>query len=336
MGFSTSLVGKSTAQITRLKNMNIQFQDLQRQLSTQKKNATFSGFGAQAIRIQDLRGESMKLARFQENIQRVDTRMNMVLNSVEKMRDLGRQVQDVIVIQTTEGEVEIDNIKNVAQSNLRFMEDLLNTKDGDRYIFSGTASELKPMQNMQGLLNRMQVEVDNWLNGSQSVDDLINTIENLSDTDLGFAPQITAAGRVTTKIDETVDVDYTVMANEQGFKDMLKGMALAQALEFPDAAVDIGTESEFHQLLKYNSNLVASGSKQMEKSSFRLSAEFALLDNVQQQHIVEKGIADTLIAETENVDTTDVVVNIQALQTQMTASYEASNIMAQLSLVNYL
>ncbi len=336
MVFTSSLVGKTTSQITRLKSMNFQFQELQRQLATQKKHDTFSGFGAQAIRVQDLRGESMKLNRYQENIKRVDTRMNMVLNSVEKMRTLGKQVQDVIVIQTTEGEVEIDNINNVAQANLRFFEDLLNTKDGDRFIFSGTAAELEPMENLQNLRNRMNQEVTDWLNGTQTADQLIANVEAMSDLDLGFAPQLTAAGKVTTRVDDNVDVDYTVMANEQGFKDMLKGMALAEALKFPDAAVDIGTESEFHQILNYNKNLVAGGSKSMQGSSYRLSAEFALLNNVQEQHIVEKGMTDTLIAETENVDTTDVVINIQALQTQMTASYEASNIMAQLSLVNYL
>lgn len=336
MVFTTSLAGKTTSQITRLKSLNYQFQELQRQMSTQKKHATYSGFAAQAIRIQDLRGESNKIARYQENIQRVNTRMNMVMNSVEKMRDLGKQVQDVIIIQTTEGEVEIDTINNVAQANLRFFEDLMNSKDGDRFIFSGTASEEKPMQNMQALINRMQSEVDNWLDGTQTVDQLITNIENLSDVELGLAPQITAAGHVTTKIDETVDVDYTVMANEKGFKDMLKGMALSQVLKFPDAAVDVATEDEFHKLLTYDANLVSGGSKAMKEASYRLSSEFALLKNVQDQHVTEKGMADTLIAETENVDTTDVVINIQALQTQMTASYEATNIMAELSLVNYL
>jgi len=311
-------------------------QDLQRQLASGKKHNTLSDFKTDAFRIQDLRAESSRLDVYSKNMKRVQTRMNIMLDSVEQMRTLGNQIQDTIQIQTREGEVDIQDINSVADMNLSFLYDLMNAKDGDRYLFAGTDAGNKPLENIDNLINTMDAEVSNWLNGSQTYDDMIANIDNLSDKALGLSSSLSSAGEVTVKIDNNVNIDYSIKADEDGFKDMLKGFALAKAIRFPDAATDVATESEFHKLLTYTGNLVAGGVEKAKDSSYSLSSQYSLLKNVQQQNVSQQGMLTTMIEEKENADPSEVIIGLQSMQTQLTASYEVTRIMSEMSLVNFL
>lgn len=336
MTFSVSLQGNSTTQSLRLKSMNSQLSDLQRQLATQKKHDKISGFGTKAFRIQDLHEQNKKLDIYQENTKRVSTRMQMMTESLEQMVTSAQDVQDTILTQTREGEVDLSDIQNIADTSMRFMQDLLNTSDGSRYLFSGSASSSKPMDNMAALESNVNAEVSKWLDGTQTFDEMMTSIDSYTDEQLGLSSDLAGAGKTTTKISDSVDVDYTAKANSDAFKNVIKGMALAKAAQFPDAATDIGTEAEFHKLLDTANNYLEDGIQGMRDTGFDLGAEYNLLKRVDEQNKSDSNMSQSLISDMEDADPTEVVVQIQSLQTQLTSSYEVTRIMSQLSLVNYM
>ena len=333
---SVSLLGSSITQSGRLKSLNVELQDLQRQLASQKKHETYSGFRTDAFRIQDMHEQTSRLQVYGQNIKRVETRMNMMLDSVEQMRTLGNQIQDSILTQTREGDVNVEDINIVGDMNLSFLYDLMNVKDGDRYLLAGTDSENQPLEDINGLVESMNVEISNWLDGTQTYDQMITNIDNLSNEALGLSTTLSSAGAVTVKVDDNVNIDYSLKADEQGFKDMLKGFALAKALKQPDEAVDIGTKDEFQKLLTYTSNLVGSGVDKAKNSSYRLSSQYNLLKNIKEQNTSDTGMLQGLISDKEDADPTEVVIALQGMQSQLTASYEVTRIMSEMSLVNFL
>jgi flagellin-like hook-associated protein FlgL len=67
-----------------------------------------------------------------------------------------------------------------------------------------------------------------------------------------------------------------------------------------------------------------------------LGIKFSTLQTVQDNHQTDAATLDKLLIEKENVDTTEVAVQIQSLQTQLSASYEVTSLVSQLSLVNFL
>lgn len=336
MTYSVSLMGKSSTQSMRLNSMNSQLQDLHRQLATQKKYDNISGFGTKAFRVQDLRADVDRLSVYQDNNKRVNTRMEMMMNSMDKMIETTQGIQDSVLVQTRSGEVELADINNIADTGMRFIEDLLNTSDGSRYLFGGSASQSKPMDALANMEANFEAEMDSWLDGSQSFSDMMNNIDNFTDAELGLNTDLSLAGKVTTKISDGVDVDYTALANEEGFKTVLKGVALAKAARFPDPATDVGTEEEFHMMLDEVNGFLKTGVEEMRSTSYRLGSEYNLLKDVENQNQNDMNLSESLLSEMEDADPTDTVVKIQSLQTQLTSSYEVSRIMSQLSLVNYM
>jgi flagellar hook-associated protein 3 FlgL len=333
---TTSLIGRTASQNLRLRNLNLQLQDLQRQLSSQKKHASFTGFDTEAFRIQDLRATSDRISVYQNNIDRVKTRVELTLDSVTQIRDIAAEVEDSILIQTREGEVDIERINTIADANLRFLQDLLNTQDGTRNILAGTDSQTPPFESFTNLINNFDNEISDWLDGTQTVNDLFTNVENFTDTDLGLSASLSSAGSVSTRIDEQVTVDFSVLANEEGFKNIIKGLALAQAVQFPDEAVDIGTESEFHQILNQSVDYIRTGVDQLQDINARVSSELNLILGVEENNARDFNLAEGLIAEKEQIDTAEAIVNIQNLETQLTASYEVTRLTSELSLVNFL
>ena len=333
---TTSLLGKTASQNYRLRSLNLQMQDLQRQLSSQKKHASLTGFDTKAFRIQDLRATSDRLGTYQNNIDRVKTRVELTLDSVTQIRDIAAEVEDSILIQTREGEIDIERVNTIADVNLRFLQDLLNTQDGTRNILAGTDSQTPPFESFTNLANNFDNEVANWLDGTQTMSDLMNNVENFTDTELGMSASLSSAGSVSTKIDDQVSVDFSVLANEEGFRNIIKGLALTRAAQFPDEAVDVGTESEFHQILNRATEYIRTGMDQLEDINARVSSELNLILGVEENNKRDFNLAENLIAEEEQIDTAEVIVNIQNLETQLTASYEVTRLTSQMSLVNFL
>lgn len=336
MTYSVSLMGKSNAQTLRLQSMNGQLQDLHRQLSSQKKHEKMSGFGTQAFRVQDLRADVNRMETYQTNTHKVTTRMQMMTDSLDKMVETAQGVQDSVMIQTRDGGVEIGDINNIADTAMRFMEDLLNTSDGNRYLFAGSATGSKPMDALATMEANFKDEMTNWRNGSQTYDQMMTNINNFTDAELGLNSDLSVAGKVTTKISDGVEVNQTALANESGFKTLLKGIALAKAAEFPDESVDIGTADEFHDMMDEITIFLKEGTEDLRETGYRLGSEYSLLKSVEEQNENDINLAETLISEMEDADPTDTVVKIQSLETQLTSSYEVSRIMSQLSLVNYM
>jgi flagellin-like hook-associated protein FlgL len=52
--------------------------------------------------------------------------------------------------------------------------------------------------------------------------------------------------------------------------------------------------------------------------------------------VQDRATLANLIGQKEDADTTEVVAQIQSLQTQLQASYQVTSIISQLSLVNFI
>lgn len=333
---SISFLARHNAQTQRLQDMRAQLADLQRQIATQKKTDTLSGHGSDATRVQRLRAERSQATSFIQNIDVVNTRATLMSDAMTQAAEIARQVLDGIALQTREGEVEISTINTIANENLKFLRDLLNTKEGDRYLFSGSDTANAPHDDLLGLNGNFQGEISDWLSGGQSLNQMLADMNGFTPADLGYASSLSTAGSVKAHVDFNLEVDYTVRADSQGFTDIMKGLALAANLDYPDPSVDVGTESEFHAALDEVNALLSSGVKAVETDAFNLNTKISFMQSVQDRHVQDEQTFTTLISGIEDVDTAEVISKLQALDNQLVASYETTSIVNQLSLVNFL
>lgn len=332
---SSSFLGQSNTQIARLKRLNADMADLQRQVSTQKKYEDFKGFGAAAQNIQDYRMTKEHLQVYMTNIDATIPRVNLMTDSMTQATDLTHQLTGMLQVEMRKGTIAINTLNTLADQNLNFVHDLANTKLDGRYLFAGSDTQSEPMIDQDLLKNNMETQVDDWLNGVITTDQLIAAVDAMTPTELGMNPALTAAGTVNVRINQSTEVDYTSKADSNGLQDVVRVMALAAKLKLP-GATDTPTLDEFHQVIDYIMSKGKTAVDTIQQEQVTLASKFTIISDVKDKHQQDMGLMDQLLIKNENVDLNEAVTKLQSLQTQLSSSYEVTRILSQLTLANFL
>ncbi|MFN7114621.1 MAG: hypothetical protein ACK4PK_09735 [Alphaproteobacteria bacterium] len=333
-----SFLGQSTTQIGRLKQLNTTLYDLQRQLTTQKKFDNISGFGAQAYSVQKLRADKTQLNAFLTNISTVKTRVQVMSSSLQQSSDAGRLMVDAVSTFYKYGATDVDTVRLVARQQLDLMRDVANLEVDGRYLFAGNATDQEPFSNYGQLDLNMQNLLGDWQAGSITTAQLIASFDALSDTDLGFNPALSSAGKVTTQIDKSLNIDYTSIATDNGMKDIMRALALAANLTPVDPALAPPgpTQADQDAIIAHIVNVIEGGTAKTDRGNAQLGVHLATLETSETQHLLDSALFDKILIDKENADTTEVVAKIQSLQTQLTSSYEITSLTSKLSLINFI
>lgn len=333
-----SFLGQTNTQIARLKQLNMSLTDLQRQLTTQRKYDNISGFGAEAYSVQKLRTDKAQISAFLTNTSNVETRLQVMSSSLQQASDSGRLMIDAVSSFYKFGATDVDTVRLVARQQLDLMRDVVNLEVDGRYMFSGSATDAEPFSNYGQADLNMQNLLSDWHAGTITTAQLIASFDALSDTDLGFNPALSSAGSVTTQIDKSLNIDYTSIATANGMKDVMRALALAANL----TAVDLSAsppgpaQADLDAVIDHIVETLKSATNTTDRNNAQIGVHLATIQSVETQHLNDLGLFDKILIGKENVDTTEVVARIQGLQTQLTASYEVTTLVSQLSLVRFI
>jgi flagellar hook-associated protein 3 FlgL len=336
MSNGISLLGQSNAQTNRLLDMNKSLIDLQRQMATSKKNETLAGFGFESSRVLRHRMDINSLTQYNSNIDVASTRIELMTNSMEQAYKLGEQVMNAIGGELLGGTVDMEAINTIAKNSLDFLQTLVNTEIDGRYLFSGSATNVPTLSSRSAVGTLSQSEVTNWLNGTTSTAQMMSNLRGYTDAEIGFDPALSTAGPVSIRVDQDVEVDYAVVGSNNGFDKLMKAFALAANLKIPDAATDVPDTEALGGALIELQNLIREGTQELTNASKSLSSKYAMVEQIKDRQSEDLALAHKLTDTAENADTAEVLVKLQYLQNQLAASYQVTNIVGQLSLVNYI
>ena len=336
MSTNGSGYAQSTSQASRLNDLSKTLDTLQRQVTTQKKYETFSGFGADSFTLQRLRSVEPLLQSYIDNIDKVSLRMDLMNEAMSTISELGNQLVTAIHIQGQGGEDGMATINQLAQQNLQFVEDLINQTMDGHYLFAGSDVTSQPFINDTVLNSNFKNEVDIWLAGGQTNAQLIATTDGFTTDNLGLSPGLAASGNITAHIDQNIDIDYTIKANEEGFEEILRALAFAANLQYPDPETDVATPEQFEEILNHILSVIGNGIQEINKTAQQLASKYNLVKTIKENHVRDLNMVSTQIDKIENVDTTSTLLSLQMIETQLTASYQITKIVSELSLVNYM
>lgn len=330
-----SFLGSTQANIARLKDMNATLTDLQRQIASTKKYDTLAGFGVDASAVQRNRTDLGRVQSYLDNISGLTSRITQMNTAMDSTRDAVTQLIDGITTAVRDSSADIPSLKVIAQNALDFVQDLANLKVDGRYLFAGSDSTSAPFTDETVLNNNFQQQLTDWRNGTITTAQLTANVAAMTTADVGMNPGLSASGQVTMRIGETTELDYTVRADVDGFQDIIKALGFMANMQEP-APGDIPTASELDDVIQNIMNIARAGVEKLDAAATRVGGNFNLLNAVEATHESESAMLQGLIGKMENADTTDVVTQIQALQTQLQASYQVTSITNQLSLINFL
>ncbi len=264
--------------------------------------------------------------------------------------------------------VELQTMTDLADNLYDVVVSLLNSKDGDSYILNGSDTQTKPL-NDSGLLDSAMTKlITQWKEGTISNEELIadltsgdnsTNLDAIDDSTIGFSAALSSGNvaDVSVRASETIEVDYTVRANEDPFRDILVGLAfLKNATLSPmvDAYIEpnaypnapdvqgapgdtIGEmQDNFFEVFNAVQTMVAEAAGKVDGVSYRIETANARVQELKEKHTNTKNMLTDTVSDIEDVDLNEVAVKISSLQVQLEASYAVTAQVQQLSLVNFI
>ena len=269
---------------------------------------------------------------------------------------------------SAEPDVDLKTLQDLANNLFDIVVDFVNARDGEEYLLSGADNLTRPLIDGGTLDAALSSLITQWKNGAITNDQLIADIKNrdtsgnpdaVTDTIVGYSAPLSAnnVGKLTIRASETVEVDYTVRANEDPFRDILVGLAFIKNADLgpiadtyeppntfpgvPDAQGAPGADLDemkdnFFAVYNAVQGMINDAIDDFDNVRFRLEASRARMQELKVSHKESQNFLQTTIDDIENVSLDKVAIEISTVQTQLEASYAVTAQTQRLSLVNFI
>ena len=370
-----STLGRSLNQIRLLTEQQSSLATLTNQLATGRKTDSFAELGRDGIISQRARVNISSIETYLGNISNVNRRIEQIDLSIAQFQEQTDNLINSLTIAPAEGDYpDFEIIQDLANNVYDFLLDLINTQDGDRFLFAGADSDTRPI-NDTGLFSSFLGDfvpdesnltnppltasgaIGQWGAGLITTDDFISAYRGVDDTTLGYSAPLASdqAGNVFARIDVNSQIDYTVLGNAEGFTDILTAVGVLRELpppEFAPGALNDPTaltfaddtqpfppqekQDNFFAVINDLQRLLADGVDKLESERFQLAQVQVQLNQTREGYEFERATLNNTIDDIENVDITQVATQINSLQIQLEASYAVTASVSQLTLVNFI
>lgn len=134
-----------------LVGLRSQMADLQRQFATGKRSDDYAGIGLNRGLTVSLRSQLAATASYGDTITNLNVRINLAESVLSRIGAIGSETKNSVAQMTTEeGRI---NAQGSARSALGEMLGLLNSRAGDRYIFSGLAADTPATASLEEIMD---------------------------------------------------------------------------------------------------------------------------------------------------------------------------------------
>lgn len=353
---AVSTLGQALDQIERIKQMQSTFGDLQLQVASGKKTQLFKGLESDVLRSKRARADIKSTETYINNIDIADRRIKLMNNAIAELKAQAKNIQNALTIQTQEGEIELESINDLADKAFEFIVDLVNAKDGDRYLFSGSDAGQKPVINQTILDTYLDKQFTDWVAATIDSETLIQSYRDessLVDAAVGYSSNMSAAGKIFVRVDDASEMDYTVLGNSPGFRDLLVSIGAVKkitevvdevtldpedpitTITAPGATRDEQNDNYF-RVFNDLAAMINGALDQLDSESFKIGQAAAQISEIRKNHVEDKNNLQSIVSSVEDADMSDTALKLNFLSTQLEASYRITASVSRLTLVNFL
>jgi flagellin-like hook-associated protein FlgL len=139
--------------VQALVDMRHQLDDLQRQLGSGKKSDTYAGIGIDRGFVVGLRSHVSAIGAYDDTISSITVRMNLAQSALTRIADISHTTKsNAFAAPSIQGNGST-LAQSTALSELGEVFGLLNSQAGDRYLFSGRASDQPAVETLDHVMN---------------------------------------------------------------------------------------------------------------------------------------------------------------------------------------
>jgi flagellar hook-associated protein 3 FlgL len=292
-----------------LKSQN-RINEQQIRLTTQQKSQDYLGIGDDTSRLLTVESSLRRIDQFVKNNAFIDMRMETMLNSMDAVGDILKEVRTLVRDVLEDGTLEGIDKNDFTEIKMDQLEGFLNVKMNGRFLFSGTKTDTQPV-NAGDLADAPTFDADG-----------VTTTAEPSFFYQGDDNQVKA------RIDEGVTLEYGVKANNEGFEKLIRAIRLVKSTDLTDARV----LDKFQHAL----NLLNESADKIGAVELNTGVKFQQLASTTRSLKDTKSILDGVVDEIERADTFEAVSILNQVQTQLEASYATAVRVSSLSLTRFL
>ncbi len=163
-------------------NVQARTYDAQVQIATDKKSQDYAGIAKDSARLISLETTRNRTEQFLSNIQVQDQRIQLIDLGLETLDTAARDMRNILDSALTSPAAFEGDLATLAANTRQLVLDVLNSRDGNRYLFGGTRSDTRPVSldppgyRPVGLIENDGVTVDSTFYEAYYEDVLGNTL----------------------------------------------------------------------------------------------------------------------------------------------------------------
>ncbi len=140
----------------------------------------------------------------------------------------------------------------------------------------------------------------------------------------------------TARIDPSITVQYGAQANEQAIRSQLEGVAVFAAVTTPPTGANSGAQVAALSERTATNLTPQPGQQTISDIQTDFASAQTIAKDASARQSQTQNILQNIVDQTETVSTQQVASEILALQTTLSASYQATSILAGLTLTKFL
>jgi flagellar hook-associated protein 3 FlgL len=327
-------IGRQTNLQYLLRVLRGDLDDAQAQVSSGKKSTTIGGLGPQgASNAISFRNKNHVLDAYTSNLNTATTTFTVMDQAMGTIAESARSTLTYLRSQLQDTAPQGAIVSGQAQDALQNVVQKLNEQVNGKYVFTGDDIFNPPLNNQGTLNTNMATLVAGWMAGAPTPASVAAGARAVTDTNLGLSSTVVASGNISFRGDDNTDIDYTVKANQAGFSDVLRGLAIISNLPQPTTPAE---QTNYWAIVNGAISLLDQGSKSIDTYQGQLGNTTNQVKGLLAQHSDNQATFTTLVGSIEDADLAVASTQIQTLQTQLQASYSVVGQVKNLSLVNYI
>jgi flagellar hook-associated protein 3 FlgL len=273
--------------------------DLQTQVSSGKKSQTYSGIYQDANRLVRTEATLGRTEQFLGSIRQVSTRLNTMETQLNSMMDNAIQMRTTLINALNNGNSQFMALGQQADQMLVQTTNLLNTADGDVYLFAGSRTDTPPVDLSLFTAGPSATTVDSdYYQGDDAVQ---------------FA-----------RIDKDFLLDYGIKANDPAFEGYIRALRLISQNPIDDTN------------LRNAMDLLNTSIEGISKNISDIGAKSKILEVSQDRHLDNRTALKSVAGDLEDADIMEAASRLSAEETMLQAAYMTISRIGRLSLAQYL
>jgi len=338
-----------------LQAMNAQLNTLTNEASSGQKANPAAAIGNDASLLYNLQAQMGQQTVLQTTATNTGNRLDAIQTALTSMASTVQTMATATINSasaTPEGETAIATQASSAMSQVL---NLLNTQYNGSALFAGDATSGLPMQSadaaggpldtVNSVLNAAVAANGGQALTSANVDSLLTGPDGLSsvfsNTNSNPALNYNSAfytapddGKPTQiLIGQNQTLSYNVKGNQPAFSDLLQGLSMLTMLSAPSTQLDSTAKSA---ILQQATTMIGQAQDELTSQQGQLGTVQAQLQQVSDAQQAASNNTTQQLSALDSADPAATATQLNALQTQLEASYQVTAQLSQLTLSHYL